>query len=235
MRKITIIFSLIVFAVSCYGRVATTQARKTEILSEKLCGYSRSEEFIFTQFPLIGNTIGFVRARYEWWNHENREASTITILNDNGTVWHSFDVDTYELAERRDEWNDDFRPWAFEPTIGIFAIRVIAKSENYYVIVVNEEKNLVKRLKKHNDLKFETIEEHLIGLLIDTYPSLNPIRETPNDNALIMHILDDMEVLTAVESKGEWIKVADVFTDRVLGWIRWRKDDRFMIWMFYSM
>jgi len=207
-------------------------------ISETLSENMQNEESVFNEdYPrliLIENTIGFITAKTEWWS-ENL-SSRIDILNDDDSIWYSFDADTYEYSDRSTEWNEDFKPWAFEPIIGVFTMRCIAKTDNIYTIIANEEKSIVKHLKVHKNFQFQTVEEHIVNRLVGTDFTLNPVRETPNDNAPIVYATDeDIYVIASIEREGDWIKIESAFTNKVLGWIRWKKDGRFMIEMYYSI
>ena len=187
-------------------------------------------------FLLLENTIGFMRASYENLDTLQR----IEFLNDDGSVWFSFHADILEYHENVERGvnadNEDFEPWAFGPEIGVFVIRCIAKLEAGYTVIVNEKTNTVKQLKKHNNIQFQTVEEHVLGAIIGNDFNVNPIRENPNDNAKVVYATDEeIEVLTAVEMKGEWIKIEDIYSNKILGWIRWKMDGRLMIQMYYSI
>ena len=179
-----------------------------------------------TLFPLIGNTIGFIS--FDWETFE--KIKRIEFLNDDGSIWRS--VKDYDAEDNKK--NDDFRPWAYET--GVFTVRCIAKSETDYSIIVNEEKNSVKRLKKHDSFKFEDLEEHVATSFVGTIFDINPIRNNPNDDAPIIQTTDEERGVTvSMELKGDWIKIKNLYTGKVLGWIRWKKDNRFMVWLVYSL
>ena len=215
MKKAVIILSIFALIASNFGQAAKAQTTDDE-----------------TQFLLIGNTIGFIV--YDFYN-ENNTLNKIEILNEDGSNWYSFhsNIDDYYLNA---EYNEDFEPWVFGPEIFGLVIRCIAKSETDYTIVVNEEKNIVKCLKKHENLIFQTLEEHVANRLVSTDFNLNPIRKSPNDDAPIIHVTDEeLELTASVELKGDWIKIENSYTNKVLGWIRWKKGDRFMVWLSYSV
>jgi len=247
MRKVTIILSAIVLIFgSCGQSNAKKQTEKTIGELEESSSIIEKETVLDgdeTQFPLIGNTIGFISFDFDkWYSEERHTLNSIEILNNNGSSWLSADVKDFveytdgELNIRQNNNYEDFRPWAFEPGIGTFTIRCIAKSETDYTIVVNEDKNIVKQLNKHKYFQFQTIEEHVSRRLISTDFGLNPIRKTPDDNAPIIRATDDeTEVTASVELQGDWIKIEDSYTNKVLGWIRWKKGDRFMVWLHYSV
>ena len=193
---------------------------------------------IGTPFKSIDNTIGFITLETENLDTLNK----VEILNDDGSVWLAF------YSDFRDDYTvyEDFAPWAFEPSIGVFAIRCVAKTEDDYTIVVNDTKDgygvvvkkdeqILKHLKKHKNIKFSTIEEHILnGVLIDTDYGINPIRKSPDENAPIVDVELDY-IIYAVKMKGDWIQIKDEIADKIVGWIKWRSGNRFMITMFYSI
>jgi hypothetical protein len=202
----------------------------------------RDDESEDVDFFLIGNTTGFItRIQPEQGTLNPLDFSNrIEFVNDDGSNWFSLPVDlgNYSLYVERDlfQRNSEFKPWAFEPGIEVFAIRCIDQTDSTYIIVVNEDENLVKQLKKHEYLKFQTIEEHVINRLVGTDLEKNPIRKNPSDNATIIDITNlDIDVTHSIERNGDWIKIVNTFTEEVLGWIRWKKDDRFMISLYYSI
>ena len=246
MKKIAIILSVLAIIVSSCGQTTKKKANNELVIEEVQI---EQEEITETQFPLIGNTIGFISFDFDRWYAEERHnpplniepLPNVEILNEDGTVWLLDSVQNFlEYTDGKLNINrEDFNPWAFEPSIGVFTIRCVAKSEKDYSIVVNDmnnDGNLVKHLKKHEYLKFQTIEEHVASRLVSTDFDLNPIREYPDDNAQIIDMTNlDLELTASIERKGDWIKIEDLYTNKVLGWIRWKKGDRFMIWLYYSV
>ena len=248
MRKL-IILSVFALIVGSCGQATKKQTKETNSKTVSERGENNTiveREAVFDsdelQFPLIGNTIGFISFDFDKWYSEGDDTlNKIEILNEDSSIWLSADVQDFveytnsELNIRKNN-NIDFQPWAFEPSIGVFTIRCIAKTENAYTIIVDEEKNIVKQLQKHEQFQFQTLEEHVSMVLVSTDFSLNPIREKPNENAAIVNTIDDEIDLTAsVELKGDWIKIENSYSNKVLGWIRWKKGDRFMVWLYYSV
>ena len=234
MKKttLTLISLFAFFAVFCNqptkNRTETAKSESSfEKVEETIC-----EIETLSQFPLIGNTIGFVMFLDRGLAEIDR-LNKVEILNDDGTIWHSFYVGgcVSDFVGN----NELFRPFAFE--FFVLAMRCIAKSEHYYTVVVNEEKNLVKRMRRHSEFGFQTVEQHVLRL-VGTDFRINPIRTYPNDDAPIVHEewykYEDFLIM-AIEAEGDWIKIIDAWEDEILGWIRWRKDDRFMVWLFYSI
>ena len=217
MKKSLITLGIIaLIAGSCFGQAGSKHAENGDPI-----------------FPLIGNTIGFIM--YDFYNEDNT-LSKIEILNEDGSNWYSFCTNIGDYYLNTEEHNENFEPWVFGPEIFGLAIRCIAQSETGYTIVVNEEKNIVKHLNKHEDLIFQTVEEHVVNRLISTDFSLNPIRKNPDDEAPTLHATaDETELTSSVELKGDWIKIKDTYSNKLLGWIRWKKGDRFMIWLCYSV
>jgi len=188
-----------------------------------------------TLFPLVGNTAGFVRCDTERLRDTLRR---IELLNDDGSEWMSMHADILNahLRDGTDVINDDLSPWAFEPGIGVFVFRCVGRSDDGYAVVVNEEKNMVKHLRAHANLIFDSVEEHVSRVIVGADFDLNPVRERPTDDAPVAPTtFDEREVPVVTELRGEWIRIKDIYSDRELGWIRWKKDDRFMIRMYYSI
>lgn len=196
----------------------------------------------FDEFSLIGNTIGFITKIQPEHGSLNPldSANRITFLNDDRSSWLSLPINlgsysTY-VEEGLFEYNDEFQPWAFDSGIEVFVIRCIGKTDSTYTVIVNENRDIVKHLKKHKSLCFETVEKHVSHLLVSTDFETNPVRKTPSDNAAIVNTTEDeTDLIHSIEVKDEWIKIENLDTNKVLGWIRWKKGDRFMIKMFYSI
>lgn len=182
----------------------------------------------------IDNTIGFI-TRIE----ENRDTlNQVRILNEDGSCWMAFPADIFESNFDLLENGNIFRPWAFEPSIGVFTIRCIGFSEKNYKIVVNEDQNMIKYLEKNRYLKLETIEEHLQDLLVGWDSQENPLKDNPDDNASLSKYSSnnyENEVTRVNKIKGDWIYIEEVFTSQGLGWIRWKKNGIFLITMYYSL
>ena len=186
----------------------------------------------------IGNTVGFI-TRID----ENRDTlNHVRFLNEDGSCWWSFPADIYEYNCLPEERKENFSPWAFEPGIGVFTIRCIGISPKGYKVVVNETKNMIKYLEKNKYLKLETIEEHLLNILVGWDSEENPLRESPDDNAPTVQLPispdTSCDLIYADKHKGDWIHViskCDEDSSESLGWIRWRKDGIFMIEMYYSV
>lgn len=190
------------------------------------------------QFKLIGNTIGFITLADYGVRDTN---GWLEFLNDDGSIWSKFPLDignTFRYIERGEfAFDDNFQPWALDSGIEIFVLRCIAQTEATYTVIVNEDKDLKKTLKKSENLIFENIEDHINGILADTNFDVNPYREYPDDNAPIVQNInkDEIEVTQVIEKKGDWVKLEDVFAEKTIRWIRWKKNGRFWINMYYSI
>ena len=237
MKKVILIVGVLVFLGSSYN--PPTRGQQAETANSEVACEQAEETFCkierLSHFPLIGNTIGFVELDLSGnLDTENK----IEILNDDGTIWHSFCADA-ALRDFLIDWNDGlFRPWISAFEVGGLIMRCIAKSEDYYYVVVNEQTNLVKRVRKRNDLLFQTVEEHVLGALVWTDFDINPLRMYPSDDAQVIDYAYASyygEIIVSIKMNGDWIKIIEAFSEEVLGWIRWRKEDRFMVWLFYSI
>ncbi|MDL2262853.1 SH3 domain-containing protein [Bacteroidales bacterium OttesenSCG-928-I21] len=176
----------------------------------------------------INNTVGFISI-----NHETPDSiNKITFLNDDETIWMTFMADDFGNVI---DWHEDFHPWALESGIMVFAVRCVEKNDDGYRVIVNEGQEMEKQLLKHKNIEFSTIEEHLLTILIDFDIKQNPIRETPDDNGEILFVDDLGDLINVVEVNGDWIKIRDLYNDKILGWIKWREKNEFLIDFYYSV
>jgi len=178
--------------------------------------------------PAVGNTIGFITFDHEDIDAENK----ITFLNDDGSVWMEFGADDYHY-DKEIKWAGDFHPWALESEYKVFVIRCTGKDDKGYRVIIDEEHGTEKQMPKHRNIKLTTTEEHMLNYFIGYDRTNNPLRETPDGTIIQPEETED--ILSAVEVKGDWIKIKDVDSNEILGWIKWRDKDVFLIDFYYSM
>lgn len=188
------------------------------------------EENAKDRYTFIDNTIGFIT-----FNAEDIDSiHKITFLNPDNTVWMDFDSKDFSEG-RKIEWHEEFSPWALDSGIGIWVIRCVGQDERGYYIIVNENSREEKLLLKHENICFNTIEEHLLGLLISFNIQENPIRETPDADGAIISIGEISDIITVNTVIDDWIKIEDSMNSKELGWIKWRDGNRFLIGFYYSV
>lgn len=188
----------------------------------------------------VGSTVGFIT--FPEPGEKDGLKDKAYVINNDGTQWMIFYIDYWRHSH---EWKENFRPWAFEPGIGVFVIRCTKVNADSYTIVVNESLKIEKRLKKNPNIKFSTLEEHILHVpIIDFDEKTNPMRKAPDEHAQLFKWddtdddEDGLEFIHAVEMKGDWIRL-EAFDGSEktypLGWIKWRQGDIFLIEFFYSV
>jgi hypothetical protein len=95
-------------------------------------------------------------------------------------------------------------------------------------------------IKKVDSLfKFETVSTYVsewttLGLDFDRLQ--NPLRQEPSDNAAVILNEDTKKYkiwrAEKIEMKGDWLKVKT--KDKKEGWIRWRRDDKIIIQLYFA-
>lgn len=186
----------------------------------------------------INNTVGFLS--FPEPGEKDGLMDKAEILNKDGSLWMSFYID---YSHHDHQWKENFRPWAFEPGIAVFVVRCIKVNKDSYTIVANEELGMEKYMKKNPNIIFSTVEEHVLKAPILAFDhSNNPIRKEANDQAKTINIEDiydpDPDIddfFCGIEMKGDWVKLENIFNEKSVGWVRWRKDNRFMVEFYYSL
>ena len=160
---------------------------------------------------------------------DNAEKDTkVIIYNKDGSEWRSVTInDSFDVSP-------EFSPYYLKAENSDLIFKCIKEDNNYYSIVVNEEKNTVKYIKT-SDIKFQyqTIEEHIITVFsVGFNPESNPLHNNAND----MSKKDDYDVnqfYYPVKIKGNWLMVRD---DNDLNhWIKWKDSEgNLIIELFYD-
>ncbi|MGI8494462.1 MAG: hypothetical protein ACR2L1_04005 [Pyrinomonadaceae bacterium] len=165
----------------------------------------------------------------------------VQIYNEDGSLWHKFTY-YYDDSDGKFEYdNENFRPFAFHQDYFVLALKCVGKKADRYEVIVNEETNLEKYVKASDKvIKFETWEKHILHLFAVGFDEKeNPMLKTPQGRAK-MNVKSDA-TFHPVEVKGEWVKVKlDATTEtetkeaeQDFGWVRWKKDEKLFIELFY--
>ncbi|WKK81535.2 hypothetical protein [Marivirga arenosa] len=91
----------------------------------------------------MSNSIGVVTLSEEYNNTDHR----IEFLNEDGSTWDTFNC--------YGPWDDlpDLQILAFKPDYFVFKIKCQRETPTHYIVVVNEETGLTKKLKKSNKIR----------------------------------------------------------------------------------
>ncbi|CAN5276129.1 hypothetical protein BH10ACI1_BH10ACI1_21080 [soil metagenome] len=168
----------------------------------------------------------------------------IRFYNEDGSLWYQFSF-FYDDRDGKFEYeNNNFNPFAFNPDYSRLALKLAGENATYFEVIVNEETNLKKYVKKDDkNFKFETWENHILQTFaIEFNNEVNPLREIPNGKIKNIETAN-IEKFAPVEIKGEWLKVKwDVKPNSTettpktdSGWIQWKKADTLLIdWLYTS-
>lgn len=128
---------------------------QSEIVNEE------KSEIPYTGFIVLKNT----------YNQQNE----LTIYNLDQSKWKSFYFD--------DKFKyDDIDPYAIKPENTLLVFKCLGKENEFYKVIVNENKNTIKYIKESNsNFKFETIEVHILTVFsVDFNEKENPLRLAPD-------------------------------------------------------
>ncbi len=154
------------------------------------------------------------------------------IYNADKTIWYEFSWDEKSPIYMFKNKKADFKP--FDPFVlyGL-NIRVIAQSENWYKVVVNEETKETKyTLKSDPNLVYVSF-WYIFDGDGDGYGFVrfdcekNPLRETPNGKPIEHTCTSERAVVKKME--GEWLYVEMYYNRSVKGWIRGRIEGKVLV------
>ena len=148
---------------------------------------------------------------------EDYSKGAIQLYNHDGSIWKTFEV--------ADNFSDnEIASYAVKPENRIMVFRVVGRKNNFYLIVVNEEKNIIKCIKpKSPYFNYETWQQHIVkAFSVDFLPKKNPLKEMPYTTAKTLPF-DKEQFYHPKEIIGNWLKVKD--DDNKEGWIKWRNED----------
>ena len=157
----------------------------------------------------------------------------VKIFDQDGSLWHQFTF-YYDDSDGKFEYeNENFKPFSFHPDNFVLALKCVGETEEFYKIVANEEKELVKFVKKDDPLlKFETWEKHILSLNAISFDlKENPLRKSPDGKPLSAKIPED-STFTPEKIEGDWLNIKN--SSGLSGWIKWKDKDTLLIEMFYT-
>lgn len=78
----------------------------------------------------------------------------VRFYNEDGSLWYEFTF-YYDDSDGKFEYeNDDFRPLSFHPDHFLLVLRCIDEDKDRYKVIVNENKEITKFVKKSGSLKW---------------------------------------------------------------------------------
>lgn len=158
---------------------------------------------------------------------EGYNDTKIIIYNDDGSIWKSFIItDNFE--------DSNIVPFALKSDDRLLVFQMYNSNNLFYVVKVDEKKNLFKFIKKADKtFIYEPWDKHILKVFsVDFDHKTNPLREKPFDNSKIK-LYDQEQFYHPVKVENEWLMIKD--DDDKKNWIKW-KDSKgsLIITLYYS-
>lgn len=176
------------------------------------------------------------------------EEDTVKIYDKGGPVWYEFSYYDESAFDELESINTDFKPFAFHPDYLLLAMRVVGEDSALWEVVVNEESDLRKFVRKDDEnLAYESFEDHILTVYaVDFDQKTNPLRSEPGGQPLEGDF-SKVPIFKPSKTDGDWLEVtfgdpAEGVTDAnsigtvrepARGWIRWREGNLLRIALFY--
>lgn len=183
----------------------------------------RAPESTQAESTTIGRSVGVLVLS---GNYERTD--TLKLLNDDGSVWYSFNW-FYEEGGKF-EPNPSFLPRAFHPDHFLLTLDVVALTGSGYRVIVNEETGLEKNVQKPSFLNFLTWEQYVLtSFAVEPDYEKNPIRLSPDASAPPLSA-KPAGPFHPIKIEGEWLQIRwTLGDDSSYGWIRWRDSSRLLV------
>ena len=174
------------------------------------------------------------------------EEDTIRIFNRDGSPWYEFSYYDESGFDELENLNTDFRPFAFHPDYFLLALRVVGEDDRNWEVVVNEESDLRKYVRKNDEnLAYEDFGPHILTAFAVEFDSeQNPLRTEP-DGKKVEADYSKISRFEPVEYEGDWLKVKWTDTEgegeasankepsTPDGWVRWKNGSKMIIRIYY--
>jgi hypothetical protein len=160
-----------------------------------------------------------------------RKEDTIKLFNDDGSVWYKFSFYYDDSDGVYDFQNENFQPYAFHPDYFVLALLVVKRTDDSYVVMVNQKHGLTKMLPKADFLRFCSWSDFIITKVFSIKPNekSNGVLSDSVKGSLLELDLDNI-TLHPVQIKDDWLKVRwKVGQNWSYGWIRWKNKGELLI------
>lgn len=163
-----------------------------------------------------------IRTRETWF-----AASSLTLYNDDGTVWFNFSLDNRNPRHFLKNKKEEFLPFATEYDNQGITLRMVAESPNWYEVEVNEATQITKFILKSDPLWVKVTWNYLLAkarMLEFDKENKPQLYDKPNGKV----IEESSELYRGnfhflLKIEGEWALVDGFNQKPYQGWVRWRK------------
>ncbi len=173
----------------------------------------------------------------------NNQEGTISILGQNrDTILHlqnqtiSINGIKHKIYEEEHLYKKLVNAEVFDPEFGLFILKCYETTDKFYKVELNGETALISNSSTNKFVQFKGLEQYIM----ESYPiptQQNPLRMNPDESAGIVDNFEEW-VYLPVEIDGDWVKIVDdkdCYSGEapsqvdIKGWIRWRKDGKFIL------
>jgi hypothetical protein len=173
----------------------------------------------------------------------SNQEGTISILSQNkDTILHlqnqiiSINGTKYKTYEEEHLYKKLVNAEFFEPEYGLFILKCYEATGKFYKVELNGETALISNSLTNKFEQLKSLEQYIM----ESYPvptQQNPLRTNPDENAGIVDNFDKWVYLPVVID-GDWVKIVDdkdCYSGEapspvaIEGWIRWRKNGKFIL------
>lgn len=163
------------------------------------------------------------------------------------SIHHDEKINSFNIQNLDSIKNEWLMPLNINLDYYIFHLQCSAVKESWFQVIVNEQTNLKYWIKELPDFEYLSWENFILDVVavrpIDS--KTNPILKTANINS-DKHKEQLIDCLVPVKIDGNWlkVKVEPVICDKTFemkndevfeGYIRWRKDNRLLIYYFLTL
>lgn len=202
---------LLLSVLSCSGEKSNDHLISDKKFDQTKVTKEQKSETPITGFMVLKNTY--------------KQEKLLTIYNVDKSKWKSFYLD--------DKFSlDDIDPSAIKPENTLLVFKCIGQENEFYKVIVNENKNIVKYIKKNDsDFQFQATKEHILTVFsVDFNEKENPLRTAPNVKSQSFPKNKD-SFYYPIKTNGDWLMVEDDNKENF--WIRWRNSENKLILELY--
>lgn len=189
---------------------------------------------------LENSQIGFVFINLSRINYHGGAVSILDI--DKDTLLYlknqiiSINGTKYKIYEEEYLYKKLLNAVIFEPEYGLFIFKCYEITNKYYKVELNGKIALISNRPMNKCIQFKNFEQYIM----DAYPipsQQNPLRTNPDESEGIVDGFEKWSYLP-VKIDGDWVKIVDdkdcysgeaPSSVDIVGWIRWRKDGKFIL------
>lgn len=145
--------------------------------------------------------------------NNGNQNEVLTIYNTDNSIWKTFTFNN--------KFNDDsINPYAINPEIGLLIFKYLGKENQYYKIVIDEDKKIIKYIKESDpNFTYQTIQQHILTVFsVEFNEEENPLRLEPDESSKKIQSNKD-SFYYPIKINGKWLMVEDDNKERY--WVQW--------------